>query len=184
MALTDRVQIIWLGVYVPEDAGCYAFERISNSASNVTYARTFISIIEENVGRILFVHNYQRALELIRTHCDKQIIFIASDCLDQDTISSIQVDYPNIYRFYIFSHNITCHNQISSNERCHLKIFDKETDLLVQALCDMSNDIIKQVEMCLETNDLKQGFHFLKYSLILTMKLTEFNTKMYLTMLN
>jgi hypothetical protein len=182
MALANGVRIVWLDEYIGQDGEYREFKRTFRIALEPVAGvppdaiDVLICALEENATSILFAHTSDKAIEIIKAHDDKQIIFISSGSLGQQIIPHICNEYPYVYRFYIFCGKIENYVEFGLDYTSCLHMFDHETDLLLRLARDISNDIIKQGQIYLEIKDAKNALKCFEHSSALNMKANKIDT--------
>jgi tetratricopeptide (TPR) repeat protein len=163
MALANGVQIVWLDTYIGREGEYREFKRKFQSALEpeaevrIDAIDTLIRLLEENAGLISFADTSDKAIEIIKAHNDKQIIFISSGSLGQQIIPHIVKTYSHVHRFYIFCGYTMNYVEFGLNYLSCLKMFDHEMDLLLRLVRDISSDKIKEGEIYMSLGDAKDA---------------------------
>jgi hypothetical protein len=182
MALANGVRFIWLDEHIGRDGEYQEFKKQFQNTLKPAGAvppdaiDVLIWTLEQNAAPFLFASTPDQAIQLIRTHHDKRVIFISSGSLGQPIIPQISATYPYVHSFYIFCGDISKYVELAIEFASCLQTFNHETDLLVRLARDISGDIIKQGKLYMEVSDPKNALKCYDQALILNNEVNRIDT--------
>ena len=158
MEFSESHRIIWMDQYIGQEHECqglkYTFRsNLDRNARQADDMDAMICSLEDNAAPFIFVSNEEKAINAIKQHFDKQIIFISSGSLGRPIIPTITSTYPNVYSYYIFCALEAEYFDLFMDHQPWLKVLSHEVDLLVRLLRDISAELMRLGRTYMDVDD-------------------------------